>query len=141
MPSVLIIDDEPEILDTTRWAFELAGYEVHTAASGEEALPQARQVRPQVMLIDYKLPRMNGLELLRAVRTWIPNVVAIMITGLTHQTERLEEESRRLGAVGFLHKPLEMGKLIEMVRQDERARDTPGERKERFDDAAAGGGR
>ncbi len=115
--TVLIVDDEPDILETTRWAFEMAGYQVHTAASAEEALPQAESFRPDVLLIDYKLPRMNGLELLRKVRFWIPNAIAIMITGLTHQSENLEEESRRLGAVGFLHKPLQLEHVLKMVKE------------------------
>ncbi len=114
---VLIVDDEPEILDTTRWAFELAGFQVQTAASAEEALPRAESFRPEVLLIDYKLPQMNGLELLRKIRSWIPNAVAIMITGLTHQSENLEEESRRLGAVGFLHKPLQLDSVLKMVKE------------------------
>jgi len=117
MPSLLIVDDEPEILETTKWAFEMAGFQVHTAASAEEALPQARNNRPDVLLIDYKLPQMNGLELLRAVRAWLPNVVAIMITGLTHQSEDLEEESRQLGAAGFLQKPLQIDGVLNMVRE------------------------
>ena len=120
MPSLLIVDDEPEILETTKWAFEMAGFEVRTAASAEEALPQARESRPDVLLIDYKLPQMNGLELLRKVRVWIPNAVAIMITGLTHQSEDLEEESRELGAVGFLHKPLQLDKVLQMVKEKTR---------------------
>ena len=115
--SVLIVDDEPEILNTTKWAFEMAGFKVHTAASAEEALPQAESFRPEVLLIDYKLPKMNGLELLSKVRAWIPNAVAIMITGLTHQSEDLEEESRRLGAVGFLHKPLQLEQVLKLVKE------------------------
>ena len=114
--TVLIIDDEPEILETTKWAFELAGFQVHTAASAEEALPQARDYRPDVLLIDYKLPHMNGLELLRAARPWIPDAVAIMITGLTHESELIEEESLRLGTVGFLHKPLQMEQVLQLVK-------------------------
>ena len=120
MPSLLIVDDEPEILETTKWAFEMAGFEVRTAASAEEALPQARESRPDVLLIDYKLPQMNGLELLRKVRVWIPDAVAIMITGLTHQSEDLEEESRELGAIGFLHKPLQLDKVLQMVKEKTR---------------------
>lgn len=115
--TVLIVDDEPEILDTTKWAFEMAGFKVYTAASGEEALPQAESFRPEVLLIDYKLPKMNGLELLSKVRSWIPNAIAIMITGLTHQSEGLEEESRQLGAVGFLHKPLQLENVLKLVRE------------------------
>ena len=115
--TVLIVDDEPEILDTTKWAFEMAGFKVHTAASAEEALPQAESFRPEVLLIDYKLPQMNGLELLSKVRSWIPDAIAIMITGLTHQSEDLEEESRRLGAAGFLHKPLQLETVLKLVKE------------------------
>ena len=118
--TVLIVDDEPEILDITKWAFEMAGFKVRTAASAEEALPQAESFRPEVLLIDYKLPQMNGLELLSKVRSWIPNAVAIMITGLTHQSEDLEEESRRLGAIGFLHKPLQLEVVLKLVREKTR---------------------
>ena len=114
------MDDEPEILDTTKWAFEMAGFKVHTAASAEEALPQAESFRPEVLLIDYKLPQMNGLELLSKVRSWIPDAIAIMITGLTHQSEDLEEESRRLGAIGFLHKPLQLEVVLKLVREKTR---------------------
>lgn len=117
MPSLLIVDDEPEILEGTRWAFERAGFEVHTAASGEEALPQARECRPDVLLIDYKLPLMNGLELLRAVRAWIPDAVAIMITGLTHEADNVEAVSREFGVAGFLHKPLTIPEVIKLVKE------------------------
>ena len=114
---ILIVDDEPDILDTTKWAFEMAGFQLKTAASGEEALPWAQSFLPEVMLIDYKLPLMNGLELLQKTRSWVPNAAAIMITGLTHQSENLEEESRRLGAAGFLHKPLQLEGVLKMVRE------------------------
>ena len=116
MPSLLIVDDEPEILETTKWAFEMAGYQVHTAASAEEALPQAQSFRPEVLLIDYKLPLMNGLEFLGKVRDWLPNSVAIMITGLTHQTESVEKECEELGTYAFLHKPLRMEEVLQVVK-------------------------
>ena len=116
MPSLLIVDDEPEILETTRWAFETAGFNVHTAASGEEALPQAKMLRPNVLLIDYKLPQMSGLDLLKAVRKEDPEAVAFLITGLTHESDEMEEESLRLGAAGFFHKPLPMDHVLKIVR-------------------------
>jgi DNA-binding response OmpR family regulator len=116
MPSLMIIDDEPEILETTKWAFELAGFDVSTAASGEEALPRAEQLHPEVLLIDYKLPQMSGLDVLRETKTKHPEVIAIMITGLTHQTNLIEEESARLGANGFLHKPLQMETVLQIVK-------------------------
>ncbi len=115
---VLIIDDEPEILESTKWAFELAGFEVHTAASGEEALPCDRSVNPEVLLIDYKLPRMSGLDVLREVKARNPSAVAIMITGLTHEVQGIEALSREFGAAGFLHKPLQIQTVLEIVRNN-----------------------
>jgi DNA-binding response OmpR family regulator len=117
MPKMLIIDDEPDILESTKWAFEVAGFEVHTAASGKEALPQNQEVRPEVLLIDYKLPDMTGLEILRAVKALDPNSVAIMITGLTHESEEIELMSKESGAAGILHKPLKIQDVIRIVKE------------------------
>ena len=115
---ILVVDDEPEILETTKWALELAGFEVHTAASAEEALPQAEALQPEILLIDYKLPRQSGLEVLKTVKSLHPEAIAIMITGLTHESEFIEQESRRLGAVGFLHKPLQMDRVLQIVNDE-----------------------
>lgn len=117
MPRLLIVDDEPDILEGTRWAFERAGFEVHTAASGEEALPQSRALRPEVLLIDYKLPRMSGLDVLKEVKLEDPDAVAFMITGLTHEAENVEAVSREFGAAGFLHKPLPIQEVVRIVKE------------------------
>ena len=118
MHRILVVDDEPEILETTKWAFEIAGFEVHTAASAEEALPQADQLRPEILLIDYKLPLQSGLEVLKSVKSANPKAIAIMITGITHESGLIEEESRRLGAAGFLHKPLQMEQVLQLVNNE-----------------------
>ena len=117
MHKLLIVDDEPEILATTKWAFEVAGFEVHTASNAEEALDAIYNLRPQTLLIDYKLPNLSGMEVLRAAKEANPKAVAIMITGLTHQSEWIESESDRLGADGFLHKPLQMERVLQVVNE------------------------
>ena len=118
MTRMMIVDDEPEILEGTRWAFEIAGFEVHTAGSAEEALPQSKTIRPQVFLIDYKLPGISGLEMLKAVKLADPRAVAIIITGLTHEAGDAETASREYGAAGFLHKPLPIQDVLRIVREN-----------------------
>ncbi len=116
MPSLLIVDDEPDILEATKWFLELNGYKVFTAPDGERALQVLENARPDVMLVDYKLPGVSGLELLTMVRTRGVTSPAIMITGLTQQSDSIEEECRKLGVLAFLTKPLEMTRVLEVLK-------------------------
>ncbi len=115
--SILLVDDEPEILETTKWAFELNGYQVFTATNGADALRCVQTSHPHVLLIDYKLPKMSGVEFLKAAREIDPDVAAIVITGLTHQSEAIEAESKQLGAFAFLRKPLQMEEVLQTVKE------------------------
>ena len=115
MPRLLLVEDEPDVLESTRFAFEFKGYEVTTAASAEEALDHLATSRPQVLLIDYKLPGMTGADLLRQVKGIDPQARVIMITGLTHESEAIEAECRALGAAAFLHKPLKTDEVFDVV--------------------------
>ncbi len=117
MPSILIVDDEPEILDTTKMGFEMSGYQVFGAASGPEALESFKQNHPQALLIDHKLPGMSGLELLKAIRASDQKVPAFIITGLTQGVEEVEAEYRQVGITDFFRKPLEMSKVFDAVKK------------------------
>lgn len=117
MPSILIVDDEPEILDITRWALEEDGYQVFAAATAGEAMACVQNSHPDIFLIDYRLKLITGLELLKQIRAIDPKSPAIMITGLTHQTEALEAECRELGTVAFLKKPMGMDQILKTVNQ------------------------
>ncbi len=115
--SILLVDDEPEILETTKWAFEMNGYQVFTAANGAEALQWVQNSHPNVLLIDYKLPKMTGIELLQAVRASDHRVPAIIITGLTQDVDRVEAECQAAGAFAFLRKPLRMEEVLQTVKE------------------------
>lgn len=117
MPSILIVDDEPEILDVTRWALEEGGYQVFAVATAQEALECVRNSHPEIFLIDFRLKLITGVELLKQIREIDPKSPAIMITGLTYQTEALEAECRQLGTVAFLKKPLGMDQILKTVNQ------------------------
>ena len=77
---LLVEDDETDFL-STREALENAGYSVDRLAFGEEAICKLRQSCYRILLIDYSLPDMTGLQLFRSVKAEIPHVVSIMITG------------------------------------------------------------
>ncbi len=121
---ILLVDDEPEVLATTKWAFEMVGYHVFTARSGEDAVKIIGESKPDLMLVDYKLPQMSGLDLIKMARSTDPNITTIMITGLTHQTEPVEAECARNGTYAFLHKPLRMEEVLQVVKAalEQRAR-------------------
>ena len=112
---ILLVDDEPEILETTRWAFEVNNYEVMTARTGEDALALMQNQEPTVILADFKLPKMSGAEFLRQVKSVKPEIPVIMITGLTHQSEEIEKECEDMGTFTFLRKPLRMEEVLEIV--------------------------
>lgn len=116
MPTLLIVDDEPDILDATKWFLELNGYKVSTAPDGERALQILQNMRPDLMLFDYKLPGVSGVELLGMVRARGITAPAIMITGLTEQSDSIEEECHTLGVGAFLTKPLEMERVLQVIR-------------------------
>jgi len=116
VPSLLIVDDELDILDATKWFLEFNGYKVSTASDGEKALQILRNMRPDLMLVDYKLPGVSGIELLGMVRARGITTPAIMITGLTEQSDSIEKECRELGVLAFLTKPLEMARVLQIIK-------------------------
>ena len=79
---ILVVDDEPDIRDVLRLTLEAEGYEVHEAADGEEAVRMVRQVNPHLLLLDYKLPRMEGPQVCRVLKRdlLLQNLPIIMLT-------------------------------------------------------------
>jgi len=67
-PRILIVDDEPDLLTVLRFGLEAAGFEVVQASDGEQGLALARQVMPDLMILDLMLPRMDGYKVCRALK-------------------------------------------------------------------------
>jgi len=106
MPRVLVVDDEPDAVELLTEFLTAKGYEVIAASNGEEALRRLQEDRPHLILLDVRMPRMDGLEVLRRVREIDQAVGVIMVTAV-HE----EETGRRalqLGAFDYITKPLDL---------------------------------
>jgi CheY-like chemotaxis protein len=112
---ILVIDDDTDLLDVTRFVLENEGFGVETARSGEDALEMLRAgERPGLVLLDLMMPVMNGWEFLEEVAK-LPALKAIPIVVLT------ASETREVpGAVEVQRKPINLGSLIEMVERHAR---------------------
>jgi DNA-binding response OmpR family regulator len=112
---ILIVDDEKNIRLTLSQALETLGMPVQTAGDGEEALQKLQDSDFSLVLLDLKLPGMDGLEVLRRIRESRPKTRVIMITA--HGTIDYAVEAMKLGAVDFLRKPFSPNEIRRLVRQ------------------------
>jgi len=110
---VLIVDDEKNIRMTLRMALEPLGLETDAAVNGEEALQKLQANGFELILLDLKMPGMDGMEVLHAVRDLRPDVAVIVITA--HGTIDSAVEAMKLGAVDFIQKPFAPDEIRELV--------------------------
>ena len=113
-PRVLVIDDEPDIRKTLKMTLEYEGYEVTTASSGNEGLERARAERPDAILLDIKMPGLDGLEVLERLKALSVDAAVLMISGHGDIADAMR--ATRLGAIDFLEKPLEQERLSIAIR-------------------------
>ncbi|MBN1824937.1 MAG: sigma-54-dependent Fis family transcriptional regulator [Candidatus Eisenbacteria bacterium] len=111
---ILVVDDEKGIQTSLRRILEYEGYEVSTASNGEQALDSIRAGVPSLVLLDIKMPGMDGIEVLGEAMRIRRELVVIMISG--HGTVGTAVEATKLGAYDFLEKPLDRDRLLLTVR-------------------------
>ena len=104
--SVLVVDDEALIRKSLSKVLRAKGYTVESASTGQEGLEKLAEVRPQVLILDMRLPDIDGLTVLRRARRIDPLVQVIMITA--YGEIPMAFEAGKLDAVSFLRKPYEM---------------------------------
>jgi DNA-binding NtrC family response regulator len=113
--TILIADDEPSIRRTLREILEFEGYGVDEAADGEEALTKARAGEADLVLLDIKMPKRDGMEVLQILAAEEATVPVVMISG--HGTiDTAVEALRTYGAADFLEKPPDLNRLLVTVR-------------------------
>jgi len=111
--TVLVVDDEEIIRDF--FTRSLKGYRVLTAQSGEEALQIIRQDRPDLVLLDIKMPGIDGIETLRQIKQVDPGIVVIMLSA--YETLQTNLEAARLGAYSSMAKPFDLSEMKPLMQQ------------------------
>jgi DNA-binding NtrC family response regulator len=112
---ILVVDDDPDILTLLRHRLEQLGYAVSTAANGPEALRRIASEPPALVLLDLKLPRVSGLEVLKQIKQSSPECMVIVMTA--YATVEKAVEAMKEGAYDFLTKPLTPGHLELVVQK------------------------
>jgi two-component system nitrogen regulation response regulator NtrX len=107
---ILVIDDEAAIRDSLRMILEYEDYEFVGASNGPDAIAQVQKDRPDLVLLDIKMPGMDGMEILRKLKALDETLPIVMISG--HGTTATAVEAIRAGAIDFLDKPLSSERVI-----------------------------
>ncbi len=113
-PRILVIDDEVGIRDMVKMTLEYDGYEVAGAATGPDGLKQAENDPPDVVLLDLKMPGMDGLEVLTRLKSMYPTLPVIMMSA--HGKGSTGNEAAQRGALSFLDKPFDSDDLHLHIR-------------------------
>jgi two-component system alkaline phosphatase synthesis response regulator PhoP len=113
---VLIIEDEPRIVLSLEYLLERGGYQTATAADGERGLAMVRELRPDVVVLDLMLPRLNGYQVCQAIRS-DPELARIPVIILSAKGQEVEVlKGLSLGAARYITKPFGNAEILEAVR-------------------------
>jgi DNA-binding response OmpR family regulator len=114
MPRVLVVDDQKTIVETCRLYLEHAGFEVVVGFNGEQALAEARDSKPDLIVLDLMLPRVDGRDVCRQLRDQGVKVPIVMLTALATEEDRIA--GLELGADDYIIKPFSPRELVARVR-------------------------
>jgi two-component system response regulator CpxR len=107
---VLLVDDEVEYVHALSERLEMRSIATLVAHDGEQALKIAARDRPSVVVLDHRMPGMDGLEVLRRLKKADPDIQVILLTG--HGSDRDQARARELGALVYLQKPVDIDVLL-----------------------------
>lgn len=116
--TILIVDDSATMTMSVKASLEMNGFQVQTAGDGEAAMGRLKAgLKPDLIITDINMPRMNGLELIRHVKA-LPGFRFTPILTLTTESEASKrDEGKRLGATGWMVKPISGQDLVKVVKQ------------------------
>ena len=116
--TILIVDDSATMLMSVKSNLEMNGFKVETASDGVQALAKLKTgVKPDLIITDINMPNMGGLELIQNVRSLAGFRFTPILTLTTESQAAKRDEAKKLGATGWLVKPVDGGDLIKVIRQ------------------------
>ena len=110
--TILLVDDEPDILEIIRYNLTSEGYTIETAENGLEAIEQAKKVRPQLIIMDVMMPKMDGFEVCRKIRKKFSTPI-IMLSARGESLDQIR--GLDLGADDYISKPFEPRELVARI--------------------------
>jgi CheY-like chemotaxis protein len=112
--TILVVDDDRDLLDLLAFVLSAEGFEVRTASDGHEALEEVEYAMPNLILLDMKMPVMNGWEFAEEFHARYEGGIPIVVVTAAENAEKRAEE---IGATGWISKPFDVGLLIDVVRR------------------------
>ena len=117
---LLLVDDEVKFLESIAKRLELKNFDVTTATNGQEAIASAKEGLFDVAVVDFKMPGMDGAQVLKTLKESHKYLEIIMLTG--HATIDSAVECTKMGAFKYLEKPYDFEKLVEVIKEAYEAR-------------------
>jgi DNA-binding response OmpR family regulator len=113
---ILVVDDEPDLVETVRYPLEMEGYQVLVAYNGEDGLHQARNNGPDLIILDLMLPKLDGYKVCRLLKfdERYKHIPVLMLTAKTQEKDKLL--GKETGADDYMTKPFDIDKLLERVK-------------------------
>ena len=113
---ILVVDDEADLVETIRFSLELEGYNVLVATNGEEGLNLARQEKPDLILLDLMLPKLDGYKVCRLLKfdERHKHIPILMLTAKTQEKDKIL--GKETGANEYITKPFDMDELMAKIK-------------------------
>ena len=115
--SVLIAEDEAQARESLRALLEDEGYQVSSAATGDEAIEICQTKKFDIILMDVRMPGMNGVEAFRKIKTFSKDSKIIMMSA--YSIDEMKLEALREGAIAFLQKPLDISQVLKLIEEED----------------------
>jgi DNA-binding response OmpR family regulator len=114
---ILVVDDEPNVVRSLRFVLEKEGYDVSSAANGEEAMAKIQEIKPKLVFLDVMMPKKNGYEVCKEVKdnSSLSDTHIIMLTAKGQEADR--EKGFDAGADEFMTKPFSLMAVVDRVKQ------------------------